>query len=758
MKKIILLFVSVAVFGITRQTLPLQKMIDEARASGTSVSIPAGEWLIDTDGVAIRGATNLTISGAGDRTVIVSSNMKIMFSIGGSKGIVLKDFRIDYDPLPFTQGTVTAVGPDAAWVEYEIHDGYPRLAPPYNMRTAYFFDPTTRNWKPDVPDTYCQANEIISPTKGRIVKPNHPSGLDYRTICVGDRVAFAVRPAAAISYRDCENVRIEDVDILSAPGAAVILRFMRGDNYFRYNIERGPMPEGASEARLMSSSADGFNIAIAEKGPTLERCDFSFMGDDSVNFHGGILPVVHVENPATIWVTDRYSDTKQFIGFLRGGERAQFLRYGTFEPLGESVIVSAVMDNAEVSRINDKLVNDWWYKSTSPGYFKDRSTFHTYRITLSKPVAGVSFGDGFAVPSLECEGYAIRNCHFHDHRAMAIRMMAGNGVIEGCTIERIKYAAITMGPEYAGWSETGWVKNIVVRNNVIRDVCQDQASYAEKTYYPGALSIFPALRANPDKLPVSAHNSNIVIQSNVIDGASTAAIYINGGRDVAISGNIIRNVNRVNGEKTASEANARTDHAIVVFNSMNVSERDNTFGPPGPFSKGNFKDFGFIRAEKKERVAVSYALLSAEADAANWNALSVDTMNKREGGVSFKWERANAGVALQSAALSRNDWSDCDHLSFWLYAEKDNGAAIVITITSPQKSELDNYYMKKIVTAQGWQQITIRFKDLEVMRSPKGWSNVSKIAFNLIGWGAVRKPDTVLSISDIRIGYDPALQ
>ena len=97
---------------------------------------------------------------------------------------------------------------------------------------------------------------------------------------------LTLRTGSAIRMNDCENVRIEDVTFLAAPGCAYLGRYMRGDNYYRYTIKPGPPPAGATEPRLLSTCADGLNIAFATKGPTIEGCRFSFMGDDSVNLHG----------------------------------------------------------------------------------------------------------------------------------------------------------------------------------------------------------------------------------------------------------------------------------------------------------------------------------------------------------------------------------------------------------------------------------------------------------------------------------------
>src|SRR5271165_7205349 len=41
------------------------------------------------------------------------------------RNVRFKGMTIDYDPLPFTEGRITALALDKGWVEFEILDGYP---------------------------------------------------------------------------------------------------------------------------------------------------------------------------------------------------------------------------------------------------------------------------------------------------------------------------------------------------------------------------------------------------------------------------------------------------------------------------------------------------------------------------------------------------------------------------------------------------------------------------------------------------------
>jgi hypothetical protein len=140
----------------------------------------------------------------------------------------------------------------------------------------------------------------------------------HELIQVGDRVVLTLRTGSAIRMNDCENVRIEDVTFLAAPGCAYLGRYMRGDNYYRYTIKPGPPPSGATEPRLLSTCADGLKIAFATKGPTIVVCRFSFMGDDSVNLHGVTFVVLERRTPQELIVGWPYSREQLATVILTG--------------------------------------------------------------------------------------------------------------------------------------------------------------------------------------------------------------------------------------------------------------------------------------------------------------------------------------------------------------------------------------------------------------------------------------------------------
>ena len=135
-----------------------------------------------------------------------------------------------------------------------------------------------------------------------------------------------------------------------------------------------------------------------------------------------------------------------------------------------------------------------------------------YEITLEPGGAPVKAGLFFDIPAIGANGFEIRDSHFHDHRGRALRIMASDGVIENNRFERIKHAAITVGAEYGYWREAGWVENIQIRNNQIRDIGCNMMLQPD-SYANGAISVFARLE---DYSGTFKGNRNITITGNFV--------------------------------------------------------------------------------------------------------------------------------------------------------------------------------------------------------------------------------------------------
>ncbi len=522
-------FALIAAIATAASPPSVQELLDRAVQTGASrVELPAGRLEVEGK-LRVRGARNLVIEGA-ESTLVFSDREGTTWSFDSCRDVTLRGLTIDYDPLPFVQGQITGRSDDGKRYDFTVCDGYPGLRErdSRHYRQAYVFERDRPRWKPWVPDLYAREVEIVDERRGRFVMGYVPAR--HELIEVGDRIVLTIRSGNAIRMDDCEDVRIEDVTFLAAPGGACLGRYLRGDNYYRYTIKPGPPPAGATEPRLISTCADGLNIAFATRGPIVEGCHFSFMGDDSVNLHGAVLAVVERLSPTELLVAWPYS--REYLAtVMPEGATVRRLRPGSYEVLGAAAL-KAFVPTRDRKPPHLEIIQRVW-----PRNRKGRGT--VFRMLLAEPLPAGP-GDLLDVPANSAPGFAIRDCVFEDHRARGLRIMAAHGVIERNTFRRLKMSAISVGAEYEFWREAGWVEDVTIRGNTVEDVGRDPAIHLDTAYVLGAISVFARTdRGSP--LPAWPGNRGIVIEDNTIRDCPMAGIFAAAARDVTVRGNRLEN-------------------------------------------------------------------------------------------------------------------------------------------------------------------------------------------------------------------------
>jgi hypothetical protein len=459
--------------------------------------------------------------------------------------------------LPYTQGTVESIDHKNGRVSMIIHKGYPDLSDDVLTGSAHVFSPETLDWVRDAPDLYADRGvRIVTPRQAMLeFSPAELWRLEF--LNVGDYLVLDYRHRYAIRMDRCSNVTAEGLTFYSAPGIAIQCRFMKGDNRFSYIVTRGEIPDGAKVPRLLSTSADAFNYAYARKGPLLENCDFSFMGDDSVNLHGVAFPVVQVEGKR-VWVA-RPHGPEGFDYIVSPGDEVRALKKGNFDVFGTTRLIGFTTIKEDSPELRAQL------KQLFPHVKKQNATVYEIELESALPVAK---GDFLEIPKTNPSGYVIRNNFFHQHRARGLRLMSSDGLVENNVIEDVKQAAIALGPEFAYWREAGWINNVTVRGNTIRRVAFDPGMRQPNAYTPGAISIYYRPEDVTSTVP-ETHHCNIEIYDNTINGSGVAAIHVNQADGVKIEGNEISDCNQ--SLYPANSSLALTGSAeIGVNNSTNV--------------------------------------------------------------------------------------------------------------------------------------------------------------------------------------------
>lgn len=467
---------------------------------------------------------DLTIRG-GKNTVLICTRLTALFYLNGCKNVTLRDFAVDYDPLSFTQATVTKVIPEKGEVYYRIHDGYPRLSKPYLVRHPMYFDAKSRQMIFGTKLYGCKSNRKISDTEGVLTyncppfaKPGFRLVLNFRQDCI-----FKVRGMA-------ENLKFINLTMYSGPGG-IIARQVVGEHLIQNcRAIRGERPAGAAEERLLSLSADAVNYATGRKGPVVEGCEFSFIGDDSINLHGRPMTVVKAEpeKGAFICATGGKRGT-EYCKLIFPGDRVRMLAKNNH----------AIRHIAKIKKFEyteDELnVNIGALYPANPP-----KTFTLYRVyvdgkNLPEPGMLVDF------PAINMPDYVIRNNYFHDHRARGMRIMGIRGVIENNRVERLEHQGISVGPEYGYWIEAGWVEKAIIRNNTVKSVCRGGSAYRAISYSPGAICTF--VHNKIGDFGIFPGNKGVVIENNKIDNCSIAGIHLLASDGAIVRNNEISNVN-----------------------------------------------------------------------------------------------------------------------------------------------------------------------------------------------------------------------
>jgi hypothetical protein len=118
--------------------------IERAKTEPTALLFSSREYRLGSPGthepvLKVDDATGqpLRIDGCG-ASIVVTSPTAGLFSISNTHGISVGNFTVDYDPLPMTQGKVTAVKSSTEYT-IQLDAGFPSLMLPY-------FNATTNKW------------------------------------------------------------------------------------------------------------------------------------------------------------------------------------------------------------------------------------------------------------------------------------------------------------------------------------------------------------------------------------------------------------------------------------------------------------------------------------------------------------------------------------------------------------------------------------------------------------------------------------
>lgn len=383
--------------------------------------------------IEIQDMEDLVIRGEGRKTqVIITNPRQYAFWTHRCKNVLYRDFTIDYDPLPFTQGRIVAIDVNTGTFDLSLQPGFPDLGESYFRDSPDFwgmvFEPEQRQLKTDVIDhIFLRDWERVEGRTWRLqVKEGFRDALCQ--LETGDRfVQMARYHGSTVGFNQCEGGGVENMIMHASVSLAVAIVKSQGVSVRGLRVEYLPGSE-----RLLASNGDGVHCQNNRRGPIIEDCLFEGLGDDAINIYGLPLLVREVRASDRIVVT---GDSP-----LRRGDQLQIMdpRDGRIVAEVEAVSVEQKGEEAE--------------------------------IVLSRAVEGMRAGRApqeahVAFNLSACgAGYVIRNNHMRNHRRFGTLLAAGHGIVEGNTYEHLGGYGVVINNS-PDWPEGPIPSDIIVRGN-----------------------------------------------------------------------------------------------------------------------------------------------------------------------------------------------------------------------------------------------------------------------------------------------------
>ena len=514
--------------------------------------------------LAFRQLSGFELKGNGAQ--LINTTRGATLTISGSSHVTIRDLSIDYDPLPFTQGTITAFDKTATQITIKVDPGYPDDPPFLAGITDGFFkvmDRRTKSLKPG-------ARDFLTPAKAERISEGlikvqlrwsandcFPSQLK---IAVGDVVAISNGSAHAVVVDGSDATSFVDVKLLASPGMGLLENGGAGSMMLqKVSIIPGPRPKGATMDRLVSTNSDGSHFITVERGPTMEDCSFASTSDDAVNVHGFYHYVVAKTAPGRYLLTPKWD-----IG-LAAGDEIESCDHGTFRSLGRTRITQ--FSKRQAPELKAKIAAIW--KNKSPTTQADL----IYDVTLQQDLP-LKVGDAVTSLSRIGTGTTIRRCSFSACGHVVVK--GPNTIVEDCEFAYSSTIALQGGSDIGFWSESGFAENLTFRNNRFTH-CITGANAA--TAGNGALGTIYVGMSAPDStkgFPNNFQNRNVTIEGNHIDDSYIYAIFVANADGVKIENNAIGQTFLRGVFDAGKLYGIKPDSGIFVGRARNVTISNNT--------------------------------------------------------------------------------------------------------------------------------------------------------------------------------------
>ena len=392
--------------------------------------------------INLNNAKNIIIDGNGAE-IIVHDPLKGFFSVFKSENIIVKNLFIDYNPLPFTQGKVTAVDLKDKFFELKIDEGFPSL-------NEKMFQEASRVWgmlmDPEIPGKLKDGAPNLFATKEfEEISPGHfkvkLKAINLlKSMEVGDFYVHMARTNGCSVFKsgNSKNITYLENTNYSSPAGSYNAFDMEEWNIIGGQIKLKP-------GRIHSANADCVHVNGGKFGPWIENCLFEGYSDDAVNMKSNRRYILKQKSSTELIV--KHSVVKGDVIRIYNPREGKLI--GTFKVLDNNFL-----GNARMQITLDKPIEE------------DLNTGETKK------------NDLIYIDTESNESFVIRNNTFRNARRYGILLQNSYGVIERNVFENLSQSGITIN-NGVDWGEGFVAHNILIKQNIFNN-CGYDATYLKE--------------------------------------------------------------------------------------------------------------------------------------------------------------------------------------------------------------------------------------------------------------------------------------
>jgi hypothetical protein len=421
--------------GVTDDGAAIERMLRAVAATASPVCLkfPAGQVLrIETAPeryvFRFRRASRVTLDGNGC-TFLLAPDLRFL-RLNESRDVTIRNLKIDFDPLPFADGTVVAVDSDRRFVDVRL--SFPGQRLPLGGPTredgeqAFFgmlwydgaYGLVSRHyWTERIePGPGADTVRVFADDCFREFDDIKPGG--WRISLPVPGIAHRFGPGACLEICDNDTVTIENVELWSAPWFGFHVLRNAGEVVFR-RVHIRPKPESG---RLTSTWRDGFHVKGNSGSLLWEDCILSGMNDDAFNLSTHSSRITEILAPTEVVVLQTFplNPMPWYEGATfaaadfdartrRGCEKMGLAPSGNGGNPGKSAVAKVPVPILSQPRIGTARIIEV-IEQVTPRTIAGRPAASPVALKLDRPIAGLARGDMVWQPEYANPDTVLRRC------------------------------------------------------------------------------------------------------------------------------------------------------------------------------------------------------------------------------------------------------------------------------------------------------------------------------------------------------------